>query len=603
MCGITGIIEKNNNYCDKSLLQKLNNLVEHRGPDGEGYFIYKNLGFGHRRLSIIDLTDSGSQPMQINDRYVITYNGEIYNYLEVKIELENLGVTFNTNSDTEVILRSYEIWGEKCVDRFNGMWAFALFDKENENIFISRDRFGVKPLYFLNNTKYFIFSSEIKQILSIINSPVINRQSLSDYFYLGYSNYNSNTFFKDIYQLDPGCNLTFNLNNITPVKNRYFNLKFNNSINNLNEDDSINLYKGLLNDSINLRLRSDVTVGSCLSGGLDSSYITSYANKLHLQKSTNKFKSITSKSIQSDNDESHYAKLVADNCNLDWNITMPKTEDFINILDKVIEIQEEPFGGPSIISQYFVFKKAKELNCIVMLDGQGGDETLLGYERYYASIFNSQSFFDKIISIFSNTRNSKLNLVELLKYLIYFNNSWIRKIYLQRKNKFIKNNIKILFNNKLLKLITKSFKNTYSLQLFELTTSQLRTLLNYEDKNSMANSIETRLPFLDYRLVEVAISIKTEYKIKDGWTKYPLRKFGSEDGIILSEIAWRKNKNGFEAPTKTWLGNKEANIQLFKDSDFLNNFIDFNKIKYWDDTTYWKILNVYMWQKKFNVSF
>jgi asparagine synthase (glutamine-hydrolysing) len=603
MCGITGIIEKNNNYCDKSLLQKLNNLVEHRGPDGEGYFIYKNLGFGHRRLSIIDLTDSASQPMQINDRYVITYNGEIYNYLEVKIELENLGVTFNTNSDTEVILRSYEIWGEKCVDRFNGMWAFALFDKENENIFISRDRFGVKPLYFLNNTKYFIFSSEIKQILSIINSPVINRQSLSDYFYLGYSNYNSNTFFKDIYQLDPGCNLTFNLNNITPVKNRYFNLKFNNSINNLNEDDSINLYKGLLNDSINLRLRSDVTVGSCLSGGLDSSYITSYANKLHLQKSTNKFKSITSKSIQSDNDESHYAKLVADNCNLDWNITMPKTEDFINILDKVIEIQEEPFGGPSIISQYFVFKKAKELNCIVMLDGQGGDETLLGYERYYASIFNSQSFFDKIISIFSNTRNSKLNLVELLKYLIYFNNSWIRKIYLQRKNKFIKNNIKILFNNKLLKLITKSFKNTYSLQLFELTTSQLRTLLNYEDKNSMANSIETRLPFLDYRLVEVAISIKTEYKIKDGWTKYPLRKFGSDDGIILSEIAWRKNKNGFEAPTKTWLGNKEANIQLFKDSDFLNNFIDFNKIKYWDDTTYWKILNVYMWQKKFNVSF
>jgi asparagine synthase (glutamine-hydrolysing) len=541
--------------------------------------------------------------MQINDRYVITYNGEIYNYLEIKIELENLGVTFNTNSDTEVILRSYEIWGEKCVDRFNGMWAFALFDKENENIFISRDRFGVKPLYFLNNTKYFIFSSEIKQILSIIESPVINKQSLSDYFYLGYSNYNSNTFFKDIYQLDPGCNLTFNLNNITPVKNRYFNLKFNNSINNLNEDDSINLYKGLLNDSINLRLRSDVTVGSCLSGGLDSSYITSYANKLHLQKSTNKFKSITSKSIQSDNDESHYAKLVADNCNLDWNITMPKTEDFINILDKVIEIQEEPFGGPSIISQYFVFKKAKELNCIVMLDGQGGDETLLGYERYYASIFNSQSFFDKIKSIFSNTRNSKLHLVELLKYLIYFNNSWIRKIYLKRKNKFIKNNLSKLFNNKLLNNITKSFKNTYSLQLFELTNSQLRTLLNYEDKNSMANSIETRLPFLDYRLVEVAISIKTEYKIKNGWTKYPLRKFGSDDGIILPEIAWRKNKNGFEAPTKIWLGNKESNIQLFKNSDFLNTFIDFSKIKYWNDTTYWKILNVYLWQKKFNVSF
>jgi asparagine synthase (glutamine-hydrolysing) len=603
MCGITGIIYKNNKPCDSNLLIKINSLVKHRGPDGEGFYIYKNLGFGHRRLSIIDLSNAGNQPMEISDRFVITYNGEIYNYLEIKNELVNFGIKFISDSDTEVILRSYEYWGDECVNRFNGMWSFAIFDKVKETVFISRDRFGVKPFYYLNNEEYFAFGSEIKQLLPLLKNNVLNRQALSDYLFLGYTNHNSETFFKDILQLDPGCNINLNINEVLPVKFRYFNLKVNNLINNLEEIDSINLYKNLLNDSISLRLRSDVTVGSCLSGGLDSSYITSLASRIYFQKTSTKFKSITSKSIQKDNDETHYAKIVADNNDLDWHITMPKTENFNEVLEKVIEIQEEPFGGPSIISQYFVFKKAKELNCIVLLDGQGGDETLLGYERYYASIFNTLSFCDKIKSIINNTNNSKLSVFELFKYLIYFNNSKIRKIYLLIKNKYIKNNIKNLFNDRLLKIIIESYRNTYSLQKFELTTSQLRSLLNYEDKNSMANSIETRLPFLDYRAVEAAISIKSEYKIKNGWTKYPLRKFGFEDGIILSEIAWRKNKNGFEAPSKIWLSYKESNIKLFNNSEFLKSFVDFKKIKHWDDATYWKILNIYLWQKKFNVIF
>lgn len=603
MCGITGIINKNNLPCDELLLHKVNNLIKHRGPDGDGFYVYKNLGLGHRRLAIIDLTDSGKQPMELNDRYFITYNGEVYNYIEIREELINAGVKFTSVTDTEVILRAFHYWGEACVNHFNGMWAFCIFDKQTETVFISRDRFGVKPLYYINSNDKFAFGSEIKQLLAFGMKAKINKQMLSDYFCIGYSNHTNNTFFDNIFQLEPGCNITLSLKDVQPKITKYYELKVNNQFSKLNEEQSINLYISKLNDAINLRLRSDVVVGSCLSGGLDSSYISSYAAILHNSKSKDRFKAITARSIQSDNDESPYAKIVADYANLDWHVASPNTDDYLNVLDKVIEIQEEPFGGPSIVMQYYVLKMAKDNNCIVMLDGQGGDETLLGYERYYASYFNTLGIVKKIKFLFSASKNSKLNFLDLVKYILYFNNYTIRRKYLTKKTSYLKNNLSSLFNYKLLRNIINKSKNIYDLQLFEIQSHQLRTLLMYEDKNSMAHSIETRLPFLDYRAVEAAVSMNCDYKINGGWTKYPLRKNGTVNKILPHEVAWRKNKIGFEAPSKVWLSNKEENIKLFEASAFLNTFIDFSKIKIWDDATYWKILNVYKWQIIFDVEY
>jgi asparagine synthase (glutamine-hydrolysing) len=603
MCGITGIINKNNLPCDERLLHKVNDSIRHRGPDGDGFFVYKNLGFGHRRLSIIDLTDSGKQPMELNDRYYITYNGEVYNYIEIREELIRAGVMFKSATDTEVILKAYEFWGENCLQHFNGMWAFAIFDKQKETVFISRDRFGVKPLYYINTTEKFAFGSEIKQMLGFGMKAKINKQMLSDYFCIGYSNYTRDTFFDGIFQLEPGCNLTLSLKDINPKITRYYELKVNKEINKLKEEQAIDFYISKLNDAINLRLRSDVVVGSCLSGGLDSSYISSYAGTLHNTKSKDCFKAITARSLQSDNDESPYAKMVADYANLDWYIVSPDTNDYLKVLDKVIEIQEEPFGGPSIIMQYYVFKMAKDNNCIVMLDGQGGDETLLGYERYYASYFNTLGIVQKVKFLFTASKNSKLKISKLFKYILYFNNYYIRRRFLLKKNLYLKKELASLFNNKLLRSIVDKSKNIYELQIFEIQSSQLRTLLMYEDKNSMAHSIETRLPFLDYRAVEVAISMNCDYKIHGGWTKYPLRKSGVDNKVLPTEIAWRKNKIGFEAPSKLWLSKKEENVKLFQASPFLNTIIDFTKIKVWDDATYWKILNVYKWQILFNVEY
>jgi asparagine synthase (glutamine-hydrolysing) len=601
MCGITGVINKNNVPCDEKLLVKVNESIAHRGPDGDGYFVYKNLGFGHRRLAIIDLSDSGKQPMVLENRYIITYNGEIFNYIEIKLELAKEGVIFSTDSDTEVILKAYEFWGEDCVNHFNGMWAFAIFDKVKEKVFLSRDRFGIKPLYYINTPDKFAFGSEIKQMLGFGLKPRINKQILSDYFCIGYSNYCEETFFEGVYQLEPGCNLSMSINNNIPLIIRYYKLKIDRDISKLDEQAASDLYIEKLNHSIDIRLRSDVKIGSCLSGGLDSSYISSYAGRNHV--GIEKFKAITAKSIQKEKDESLYAKHVAEYANLEWFVSTPDTDDFMEVLDKVIEIQEEPFGGPSIIMQYHVLKMAKDNNCIVMLDGQGGDETLLGYERYYASYFNSLNFIEKVKFFFSTTKNSKLKLIELVSYLFYFNSYRIRKKLLLNKNSYLKDEFKSMFNTKLLHKIMDNTKDINDLQLFEIKYHQLRTLLMYEDKNSMAHSIETRLPFLDHEAVEVAVSINSRFKIKNGWTKYCLRKSGSENKVLPSEIAWRKNKIGFEAPTKEWLSEKNKLINEFENSPFLNSIIDFNKKIVWDDATYWKVLNVYKWQKIFKIEY
>ncbi len=598
MCGICGIINNNDKVVDKEKLKIINDLISHRGPDDEGFYYNRNFAFGHRRLSILDLSSDGHQPMHYLDRYTITYNGEVYNYLEIKEELLSYGYKFSSHTDTEVILASYDRWGEECVDRFNGMWAFAIYDRERNSIFCSRDRFGIKPFYYTQVDDKFIFGSEIKQLLEFYSKRYVNKNILMDYLIIGYEDHTNETFFENIYKLEQSHNLIYDLSTNTYEIKKYYSLDINTV--KQSEDKSIQLYEQKLKDSIRLRLRSDVKVGTCLSGGLDSSSIASIASEIYSKKSNNKFMAIHAKSTQKSNDESIYAQDVAKYCNLDLKIIEPTKKDFLDNIDEVIYTQEEPFGGPSIFMQYFVMKKAKEENCKVMLDGQGGDETLLGYERYYPAYLLDLNFIDSINGFFSASKNSKLSMGQLIQYFVYFTISSIRIKRLKSKNNYFKKEFLDNINKHIIEKNSKSYLNIFELQKEEIFYTQMPHLLKYEDKNSMRNSIETRLPFIDFKVLETALNIDNKLKIKDGWTKYILRKI--VDGMLPKNIVWRKNKFGFEAPTKSWLEElnhtMENTILKSKILNEITNTIILNKL---DNHQKWKLFNIAKWEEIYNV--
>ena len=599
MCGISGIINKNGSKVEQNEIQKINDLIAHRGPNDEGFYFEKNFVFGHRRLSILDLSSDGHQPMHYLKRYVITYNGEVYNYLEIKEELLKDGYIFHSHTDTEVILASYDKWGEECVSRFNGMWAFAIYDKEKEIIFCSRDRFGIKPFYYTEVDGKFVFGSEIKQLLEFYAERYVNKKILMDYLIIGYENHTNETFFENISKLEQSHNLIYDLKTNNFEIKRYYDLKKEEM--KLDENSSIEAYSSKLIDAITLRLRSDVKVGTCLSGGLDSSSIAAIASNIYNSKASDRFTAIHAKSSQKSSDESLFAQEVADNCNLDLSIIEPTQDEFINSIDEVIYTQEEPFGGPSIFMQYFVMKKSKEIGCTVLLDGQGGDETLVGYERYYPAYLMSLGFLDFIKGFFDSSKNSKLTKKELLAYFIYFTKSKIRIKRLKNKNKFIKKEYFDLASFDIVEKNANSYLNLFELQHEEIFHTQMPHLLRYEDRNSMRHSIETRLPFIDFRVVETVLSIDNKYKIKDGWTKYILRK--TVDKILPNSIVWRKNKFGFEAPTKSWLDSIGTEMkESIENSKILNTIVDEIKYTKLDDNQKWKLFNIAKWEEIYNVS-
>ncbi len=606
MCGIRGIINKNNKV-ELDEIKNINDLIKHRGPDDEGFYFGDNFAFGHRRLSILDLSRDGHQPMNFNNKYTITYNGEIYNYLEIKEELIVEGYKFNSSTDTEVILASYDKWGEKCVSKFNGMWAFAIYDKERNIIFCSRDRFGIKPFYYTEIENKFIFGSEIKQLLEYHKNRYVNKEVLMDYLVIGFEECSDETFFKDIYKLRGGYNLIYDLKDFSYRKNKYYTILVDSKLNSLNEEQTIESYKKELERSINIRLRSDVKVGTCLSGGLDSSSIASIAGELYSKASKEPFSAINAKSMEKSFDESEFAKKVANDANLNLNIIEPNTDDFIKNIDNVIRTQEEPFGSPSIFMQYFVMKKAKEIGCTVMLDGQGGDETLLGYDKYYPAAylayFKENGLFKTLKEIKnSNKNNSKMSLKWIIIYTVGFLFAYLRKKKCIRDAGFIKK--KHLHEFQLLNELSQSYLDINKLQILEIEKTNLPILLRYEDKNSMKHSIETRLPFIDFKTLETGLGINIKYKIKDGWTKYILRKI--MEGNLSKKILWRKNKFGFPAPTKTWIqAHKNEMIKTINESNILNEFCDMKLLnkKFIESKSrlQWGLFNIAKWEKIYNV--
>jgi asparagine synthase (glutamine-hydrolysing) len=600
MCGIAGIIDISGKAVTQKEIKEMTDVIVHRGPDGEGFFMEDNFALGHRRLSIIDLSIAANQPMHFNKSLTIVFNGEIYNYIELRNELQKFDYTFNTSSDTEVILAAYDFWGESCVGHFNGMWAFAIYNKTKKQIFCSRDRFGIKPFYYTEKNNRFYFGSEIKQLLIHHSEIVANQQVLLDYLFIGIEEYNDETFFSGIRKLSQGHNLIYDLQNNSIRIKPYYSLHINPETASFDFQKAKQLFRDLFNDSINLRLRSDVKVGTCLSGGLDSSSIAAIASRKYEPVDSNeKIGAVHAKSTEKISDESNFAKKVANEANLDLHITEPQKENFDKILQEVVKIQEEPFGSPSILMQYFVFKEARKQGLVVMLDGQGGDELLLGYDRYFVAWLRSNNLINRIFRFKNIVKNSRLSSIQLLKFYLYFNADKIRAATIRKKFSFIRKEYLKQLNLDILRKLSQSFLNLNQLQIDEVSKYQLPHLLKYEDKNSMAHSIESRLPFLDYRFLEFSLSLPAEYKIQKGWSKYILRK--SLEGQLHADILWRKNKFGFEAPTKTWIADKEKILSQIKDSQILQKILKSTPENFDDLLVIWRLYNIALWEKQFNV--
>ena len=600
MCGISGIVYKDKAKINDAEIKKMNQLIIHRGPDSEGFYSYNNVAFGFRRLAILDLSPIGNQPMHLEDKYTIIFNGEIYNFIEIRNELITLGYTFKSETDTEVILASYDYWGFDCVSRFNGMWGFAILDKAKNILFCSRDRFGVKPFYYSVCDDKFVFGSEIKQILSMLPETIANQNILMEYLILGMIDHRNTTFFEGVNRLPASHNLVYDLAKLEFKIFPYFQMQLDEKVNKLESEALPNFVK-YFHDAIKLRLRSDVPVGTCLSGGLDSSSIAAIASSEYTKEANERFMAIHAKTKEKATDESAFAQQVADHCNLDLKSIEPSETDFLNILEEVVYTQEEPFYSPSIFMQYFVMKEARKNNCIVLLDGQGGDEILLGYERYYPAILFSQRSFSGLINFLKSVKNSRLTILNLIAYSFYFTMPFLRTRSLKAKSAIFKNSFVKIANFDLLVENSKNYFDLFKLQVQELYSTQLQPLLRYEDRNSMRNSIETRLPFLDYRLVQFSLSLSDKHKIYDGWTKYILRK--TIEKILPASIVWRKNKFGFEAPKDFWNSFLDSHLtSAIENSQILQKVLDPKaKIESLDYRLKWRLYNVAKWEEIYNV--
>lgn len=580
MCGIAALIS--DKYEDPSYIKKMTDAIIHRGPDSQGQMaLYEGrIYLGHCRLSILDLSQMGNQPMSdLSGRYWITYNGEIYNYIEIREELMQLGYRFKSNSDTEVIMAAYDHWGKGCLHKFNGMWAFVLIDVKKCKLFAARDRFGVKPFYLWKSSEgFWAFASEIKQFTVLPGwESHINGQRVYDFLNWGLAEHTDETLFNGVFQLRGGqafeCSIG-DMKNKLPIEQWYV-LKpqhFNGNI-----YDAIDRFSELFGDAVRLRLRADVPVGSCLSGGLDSSSIVCMVNELlckdNLQE---RQRTVSACAAVEKYNERKYIDEVIKQRNISGFYTYPSLEFLFDSLDEITWHQDEPFGSTSIYAQWCVFKTAAEKNLKVMLDGQGADEQLAGYHSFFAPRFT------KLLKA--------LHWISLYKEMLY-----CKKIHHYSIWHMLKGMTEALLPENICNLLRNHYcytvlspgwlnmkrinarpmnpiasvggkgKDITGLSIAQLTACNLQKLLHWEDRNSMSHSIETRLPFLDYRLVEYVLGLPDAYKINKGITKRILRE--SMAPLLPASIQMRMDKMGFVTPEEVWMKqNKDLFLQHVYDA-------------------------------------
>lgn len=644
MCGIAGIIDVAG--IDPSELQRTSAILRHRGPDDEGFMLlpahgepryFKGadtisglghpvlpakaeerclLGFMHRRLAILDLGPAGHQPMSCHQgRFSIVFNGEIYNYKELRQKLQVKGHAFVTGSDTEVILAAYAAWGAACVEQFVGMWAFALYDHLHRSVFFSRDRFGIKPLYYSTAGGKLAFASEIKALFAFgFVKPEADMDAVYEYISFGATSDPSANLFRQVKVLPPGHNMLVSLPDLAVKTERYYHLEKQVQGYTLpGAKDIESTFGSLLDEAIDLHLRSDVPVGSTLSGGLDSSTVVA---KAAAKMQGNVFKTFTAAYHEKNIDESGYARMVTSGLpNVEAHYAYPGAASYWQDIDKLIWHQDLPINSTSMFAQWEVMKLARQQQTKVLLDGQGADEMLGGYYNFAGIHLIELLKKARPAAFLAQRKQLRANFAPHINTVIgragyYFLPEFVQRSV--RSKKRIGMGVIANEHSQRLKTVRVPERGgrTYRQQSFLSMQFGLQDLLRYEDRNSMAFSIESRVPFLDHRLVEFSIALDNHWKIRDGWTKYILRK--TAEPLLPKEVVWRKDKMGFLTPQKAWkeASQKEltdfihaASMPAFLNRDYILRLCSSELSESAHLSEFWKIVSFLKWASVFDVGF
>jgi asparagine synthase (glutamine-hydrolysing) len=587
MCGIAGIISPHPALVQQQTLSAMAEVLKHRGPESEGFWLQQHhyLGLAHRRLAIVDLHTRAAQPLHYL-HYTIVFNGEIYNYLELKNELKEKGYAFTTEADTEVIPAAFDCWGMACLHRFDGMFAFALWDENQQQLVLARDRFGEKPLYYhaqyaqRGRFERFVFASEMKALWAASAPRYLNGTMVLNYITQGLVQHplkKTATFYNDILSLPPGHYLTIQPQQGRVQMKRWYRMgdkqaALGNSSGThpkvISAAEATEQFSSLLQTSVQRRLRSDVAVGSCLSGGIDSSAIVALCNGLktpHLSQQC-----FTAVFPGFEKDEYLQSKQVADYFKLQQHTVEVTGDDWINNFQQLMYHQEEPLQSSSVLAQFMVYRLAQQHGVTVLLDGQGADEILGGYKKYVP--WHLQQLLHSNFAGFVKEkqllqRNLFLEGWGLQHYISAFLPVKTAQLLQKRAIAQQRNtgNIQADFLQKfqdadsLQKPVIRKLEDILYYNTFNVG---LQELLRYADRNSMAHSREVRLPFLYHELVEFVFSLPAAYKIHDGFTKWVLRQ--SMQQALPADIVWRKDKIGYEPPQKKWMQQPAAQEMIIE---------------------------------------
>jgi asparagine synthase (glutamine-hydrolysing) len=616
MCGICGVVAPGR-PADAQTVEAMAACLDHRGPEGADSFADEGCALGFRRLAILDLSTAGMQPFaSADDRLRLVHNGEIYNYRELRTQLERHGHRFRTSTDTEVLLAAYVEWGEQCVERFVGMWAFAIWDVERQRLFASRDRFGIKPFYYRQEAGRLVFASEPKAFLADSQTQLEpNLSAVAEYLTQSYLDHTDETFFTGVRRLPPAHSLAFDRDGLRIY--RYWQLTPQEPP----QGDAAEAIQAAFLEAIRLHLRSDVPIGSCLSGGIDSSAVV--GSVAHLLSTSPvdtvavgpRQRTFTAYFEYAGFDERPYAEAVvkAARAEPEW-ITFDDTQ-LLDDLPSIVACQDEPFGSTSMVAQWYVMREAKTAGLTVMLDGQGGDEVFGGYRAFIGARLADLLVQGRLRALGSELRafgdlHSAAALVMSLARP--FASESVTRLVRARA----RGSAPLLHQE--LRSLTPPPSRDRSLFGERLRRQQdvtlmhrgLPELLRYEDRNSMAHSLEARVPFLDHRLVELAFSLPGGELIRDGRTKDVLRR--ALDGFLPPSVAARRDKLGFVTPERRWF---RGALGVFADEVFASSrfagrgFVDAEAArrrlarhrtgKIDAGMELWRTLNLELWARKF----
>lgn len=631
MCGISGIFLFDGPRTGMAnRIHRMTDTIRHRGPDDEGYALinsktgvyqlaagaesvqeirdtlplineldheHYDLALGHRRFAILDLSAGGHQPyFEARSKLGGVFNGLIYNYKEVKAELEAEGVPFFTDCDTEVLFKAYAHWGERCFAKFNGTWAVAIYDFNKRELLLSRDRLGKKPIYIHRHRHGLYFGSEIKAILRVLNSEVrVNERAVFDYLIGGYRDLSQTTFYEGIAALPPASVLRINARGET-VSSKYWELhsKRNGALAAAAPSEVAKELRRILEDAVRIRLRADVGIGIELSGGLDSSSVAGLASGVHPRQ----LSCFTVEYPQAQWNEEPYAREVATRFRMDYNVVRSPERWFWNDVDEFVALHEEPFHSPNLHTQQAVWRLMHDAGIGVILYGAGGDEVFAGYRKEY--------FYRYLGDLLKGGR-----IGAFLKNFVNFSELSAHELIAKAAQQFLpkaggnalpRHN---LFNNGMASLPVLAAKGgTTEKQLYlNMTELKMPYWLLSNDKNSLAVPVEVRAPLLDYRLVEFAFQLPVNLLIRDGWLKWILRQ--AVDDLLPPTITWRRKKMGYPFPLQDWLRDSLRTIETLmaeSENPYLNRRFVCENLRPWiaqQPDLVWRIVSLELWHRRF----